>query len=97
MSDGIFTGQRFNLASFIFPASAVPIYLSIRVTKIMMGRLAVLLAAFSLVHASYHAAAFAGFEFLSEDVLEPASVVLLLIFGISYSISTQRRQKELGV
>jgi DMSO/TMAO reductase YedYZ heme-binding membrane subunit len=96
---GVITGQMFNLTSsiLIFAAAAVPVYLSIRVTKIMMRRLAALLATFALVHATYHAFAFAGYEFLSEDVLEPASVAILLIFGISYVISTQSRQKELGV
>lgn len=82
---------NFVSAILILITATVPLYLSFRLKKdlkVLTG----LLAAFLLSHAAYHILCVFGFEFLGEGILEPMSVVMLIIFGLVY-LKTQRKQR----
>ena len=67
----------------IFFASVIPIYLSYHL-KGNLRKLTILVGIFAIVHASYHASEVFGFEEIAENVIEPLSVLVLVIFGFWY-------------
>ncbi|MDH3502361.1 MAG: hypothetical protein OEL69_07640 [Nitrosopumilus sp.] len=67
----------------IFFASVVPIYLSYHL-KGNLQKLTILVGIFSIVHAIYHTTEIFGFEDVAEDIFEPVSVLVLVIFGFWY-------------
>jgi chromate transport protein ChrA len=69
----------------IFSAAIIPIYISIRVrgaNKIRIRTVTIILAVFILIHGLYHLAELFGYHRLGEELLEPLSVVILILFGI---------------
>jgi hypothetical protein len=64
-------------------AAAIPIYLSFHL-KNRLRILTILLATFVIIHASYHVTEVFGYDILAETILEPLSVVLLIVFGLAY-------------
>ena len=67
----------------IFFASVIPIYLSFHL-KGNLRKLTILVGIFAIIHATYHATEVFGFEEIAEDVIEPLSVLVLVIFGFWY-------------
>ena len=79
-----------------FSGSVVLSYFSIKST----GRirfLAIIFLVFTLVHSLYHVTSYIDQEFLSEGLLEPLSVIILILFGASYLVIKSRQEiKTLG-
>ena len=67
----------------IFFASVVPIYLSYHL-KGNLRKLTILVGVFAIVHAIYHTTEVFGYEEIAENVIEPLSVLVLVIFGFWY-------------
>ena len=84
---------NFNLSVIIILASAVPIYLTIKL-KDNLKKLTLILTVFILIHAVYHVFGFLGYSILAEGVFQPLSVITLIFFGIVYSGFT--KPKSLG-
>jgi uncharacterized membrane protein HdeD (DUF308 family) len=68
---------------FIFIASVIPIYLSFKL-KNELRVLTILLGAFAIFHAVYHVVYAVGLETFSEEMLQPISIIILILFGIAY-------------
>ena len=68
---------------FIFVASVIPIYLNFKL-KNKLRILTILLATFCIFHAIYHLIYAIGLETLSEEILQPISIGILILFGIVY-------------
>lgn len=69
----------------IFSAAIIPIYISIKVSgtnKFRIRTITIILALFILIHGLYHLAELFGYRILGEGLLEPLSVVILILFGI---------------
>ena len=64
-------------------AAAIPIYLTVRLNN-NLRQLTAILSIFILVHAVHSWLGFFGFDFLSDDVFEPLSAAVLMLFGIFY-------------
>ena len=86
------TQLHFASAILTLIALAIPTYLSFKL-KNDLRKLTALMAIFLFVHATYHVARVLGFEFLGESVLEPASVALLILFGVIYLKIRKKRQE----
>jgi hypothetical protein len=88
------TYNELNLLSAIAILSSVvvPIYLSMKVRK-PIRTLTLILSAFVLMHAAYHLAIILGFEFLGAGIFDPLSVLILIVFGLSY-LRLGRRKNE---
>ncbi|MDH3278507.1 MAG: hypothetical protein OEM21_10465 [Nitrosopumilus sp.] len=67
----------------IFFASVIPIYLSLHL-KGNLKKLTILVGIFAIVHAIYHTMEVFGFEEVAENVIEPLSVLVLVVFGFWY-------------
>ena len=67
----------------IFFASVIPIYLSYHL-KGNLRKLTILVGVFAVVHAIYHTTEVFGYEEIAENVIEPLSVLILVIFGFWY-------------
>jgi hypothetical protein len=75
----------------ILLATAIPIYLTIRLNN-NLRKLTAILSIFIFLHAVYCWLDFFGFDFLSDGVFEPLSAAVLLFFGISYyEIAKQKK------
>jgi len=70
-------------ALFIFVASIIPIYLSFKL-KNELRILTILLGIFTIFHGIYHLIYAVGLEILSEEILQPISIGILILFGIIY-------------
>lgn len=70
-------------AIIIFASMTIPAYL---VTKLRgkVRQLTLLLTIFTIIHGFYHVAVILGFEFVGTGLLEPLSVAVLIIFGLTY-------------
>ena len=83
-----------HLASgiIIFAAALIPLYLSFRL-KSNLKVLTILLAVFIFTHGIYHLVYYGGLELLAEGVFRTISIIVLIIFGISF-IYVARSKKE---
>ena len=79
-------------AFLILIALPVPIYLSFKL-KTDLRKLTVMLVIFLFIHAIYHVAGIFGQKFLADNVFEPLSVAMLVIFGIIYLKIRKKRQE----
>ena len=70
-------------AVFIFVASIIPIYLSFKL-KNELRILTILLGIFAIFHGIYHLIYAIGLETFSEEILQPISIVILILFGVAY-------------
>jgi len=68
---------------FIFVASIIPIYLSFKL-KNELRILTILLGVFAIFHGIYHLIYAIGLETFSEEILQPISIGILILFGIIY-------------
>jgi hypothetical protein len=75
-------------------ASAIPIYLTIKLND-NLKRLTAVLSIFILIYAVYCWLDYFGFDFLSDGVFEPLSAAVLMFFGISYY--EVAKQKKLDI
>lgn len=80
---------NFISSILILTSSIIPAYLIFRL-KNELRILTVLLTVFLLVHGTYHVLSALGFGLLGEGVFEPASVGVLIVFGMVY-IKTKKR------
>jgi hypothetical protein len=79
-------------AIIILAGSIVPAYLSLKL-KGNIAKLTIALTIFAVVHGIYHFVRMQGLEFAS-GVLEAASVVALISFGVSYlGISYKKKER----
>lgn len=67
----------------IFFASVIPLYLSLHL-KGNLQKLTILVGIFAIVHAIYHTMEVFGFEEIAENIIEPLSVLVLVVFGFWY-------------
>ena len=81
------TEFHFLSAITIMIAIAIPIYIAIRLrhsNNRHLRNLIVVLAIFIAVHGIYHITDFFGFSLLAEWLFEPASIAILIFFGLLY-------------
>ena len=80
-------------AILIFAAAVVPIYFSFKL-KNNLRTLMAAVSIFTLVHGSYHILEVFHYEFLAENIVEPLSYAILIVFGLLYlKIKTARKVK----
>ena len=84
-------------ATLIFTASIVPGYLTFRLKKSHTRKLTLLLTIFVVIHGIYHLVHAMNFDFLADDLFEPASVVAMIIFGSWYVAIIRKRELEKGI
>lgn len=77
----------------VFVVAIVFIYLSIKL-KAQIRRLTMAFAAFVIIHGSYHVARVLGYEFAADNILEPISVTVLILFGIIF-FKIKREKQEI--
>lgn len=75
----------------IFFAVIIPAYLSLRLGG-DTRKIAVALTAFIVAHGIYHVVRMQGLESMADGVFEPASIVVLIAFGITYLGVSRRRE-----
>jgi hypothetical protein len=80
-------------AIVIFFAAIIPAYLSIRLRG-NIRKLTAALTAFIVLHGIYHVVRMQGLGSMADGVLEPASVVMLIAFGITYLGVSHKREKQ---
>jgi hypothetical protein len=77
-----------DLLNFLFMliAAIAPLYMAykVRTKSRRLLALAMLLAAFTLIHGAYHLLDFIGFSYVADVLFYPLGTVLLLCFGILY-------------
>lgn len=78
-------------AVLIFFAAIIPAYLSLRL-KGGTRKLAVALTAFIAMHGIYHVVRMQGLESIADGVFEPASILVLIAFGITYLGVSHKRE-----
>lgn len=81
-------------AVLIFVAAAVPIYLCLRLGG-YLKLLTCALAGFVTIHGIYHLLEIANYEELAENLFEPLSIALLIVFAIMFI--RIRKKKEVAV
>ena len=74
----------------IFVAAVIPLYLSFRLQG-HLRLLTIVLFAFVIIHALYHILEIFGYDEFSDNIVQPLSVVILIIFGLSYLKLGKRR------
>jgi ABC-type uncharacterized transport system permease subunit len=80
-------------AVLIFLAAIVPAYLSTRLGG-KTRKLTIALTTFVVAHGTYHVVRMLGLESIADGVFEPASIIVLIIFGIIYIGVSQTRQPQ---
>jgi uncharacterized membrane protein YqaE (UPF0057 family) len=85
---------QLHLSSFILIiiAIAIPAYLVLKL-KGNLRILAMLLTIFVSVHGVYHIFGALGFEFLADNIFEPASVAVLILFELTFLSKTRTRRE----
>ena len=83
-------------AVMIFFAAIIPAYLSLRLRG-DITKVTITLTAFVVVHGIYHVVRMQGLESMADSVFEPASVIVLIVFGATYlGVSYKKRQEAAG-
>ena len=83
-------------AVMIFFAAIIPAYLSLRLRG-DITKVTVTLTAFVVVHGIYHVVRMQGLESMADSVFEPASVIVLIVFGATYlGVSYKKKQEATG-
>src|SRR5919108_1825521 len=81
-------------AAMIFFAAIIPGYLSLKLRG-DISKVTIMLTAFIVVHGIYHLVRMQGIESIAESVFEPASVIVLIAFGVTYlGVSDKKKKKE---
>jgi len=91
----------FNLIQSIayFIAAIVPIYFILKSRKNKDNRksfenISILLIGFILIQGVYHILGMFGLKLLSKGFLEPISIIILLLFGLTYFLYTKKERKS---
>ena len=91
----------YNLIQSIayFIAAIVPIYFIVKSRKNKDGRksfenISILLIGFILIQGVYHILGMFGLKLLSKGFLEPISIIILLLFGLTYFLYTKKERKS---
>jgi preprotein translocase subunit YajC len=91
----------YNLIQSIayFVAAIVPIYFIVKSRKNKDGRksfenISILLIGFILIQGVYHILGMYGFKLLSKGFLEPLSIIILLLFGLTYFLYIKKERKS---
>ena len=91
----------YNLIQSIayFVAAIVPIYFIVKSRKNKDGRksfenISILLIGFILIQGVYHILGMFGLKLLSKGFLEPLSIIILLLFGLTYFLYTKKERKS---
>ena len=72
------------VSSFLmFIAAVIPIYMIFKLNGVLK-KLTIILSIFIVIHGLYHIFLWNGFEFIPESILEPASAIILVIFGLLF-------------
>jgi hypothetical protein len=80
-------------AVMIFFAAIIPAYLSLKLRG-DISKVTVTLTAFIVLHGIYHVVRMQGIESMADNVFEPASVIVLIAFGVTYlSVSYKKKQE----
>jgi hypothetical protein len=83
-------------AIMIFFAAIVPAYLSLKL-KGNIGKVTIALTAFIVLHGIYHLVRMQGLESTADSVFEPASIIVLIAFGVTYlGVSYKKKQEATG-
>jgi hypothetical protein len=81
-------------AAMMFFAAIIPVYLSLKL-KGDISKVTITLTAFIVVHAIYHVVRMQGIESIAESVFEPASIIVLIAFGVTYlGVSYKKKNQE---
>lgn len=93
--------QFYNLIQSIayFIAAIVPIYFILKSRKNKDNRksfenISILLIGFILIQGVYHILGMFGLKLLSKGFLEPISIIILLLFGLTYFLYTKKERKS---
>jgi ABC-type transport system involved in cytochrome c biogenesis permease subunit len=80
-------------AIMIFFAAIVPAYLSLKL-KGNIGKVTIALTAFIVLHGIYHLVRMQGLESTADNVFEPASIIVLIAFGVTYLGASYKKKQE---
>ncbi len=80
-------------AVMIFFAAIIPAYLSLKL-KGNIRKVTVTLTAFIVVHGIYHVVRMQGAESIADGVFEPASIIVLIAFGLTYLDVSYKKKKQ---
>lgn len=81
-------------AGMMFFAAIIPAYLSLKL-KGDISKVTIALTAFIVVHGIYHIVRMQGIESIADNVFEPASIIVLIAFGITYlGVSYKKKKKQ---
>jgi hypothetical protein len=92
----VISAATLNLISsfIIFTAALIPIYFSMRLSKIYK-KLALALSIFIVLHGVYHLFEYMEYEFLAESILSPLSIIILIVFGLLLLSIASSKRKEI--
>ena len=80
-------------ATMIFFAGIIPAYLSMKL-KGDISKVTIMLTAFIVVHGIYHLVRMQGIESIADSVFEPASIAVLIAFGVIYLGVLYKKKKK---
>jgi hypothetical protein len=81
-------------AAMIFFAAIIPAYLSLKLKGDII-KVTIMLTAFIVVHGIYHLVRIQGTESMADSVFEPASIIVLIAFGVIYlGVSYKKKKQE---
>jgi hypothetical protein len=81
-------------AVMMFFAAIIPVYLSLKV-KGDISKVTIMLTAFIIVHGIYHVVRMQGIQSIADSVFEPASIIVLIAFGVTYlGVSYKKKKQE---
>jgi phage gp36-like protein len=81
-------------AAMIFFAAIIPAYLSLKLKGDII-KVTIMLTAFIVVHGIYHLVRIQGTESIADSVFEPASIIVLIAFGVIYlGVSYKKKKQE---
>ena len=91
----------FNLIQSIayFIAAIVPVYFIVKSRKNKdngksFENISILLIGFILIQGIYHILGMFGLKLLSKGFLEPLSIIILLLFGLTYFLYAKKEKKS---
>jgi hypothetical protein len=79
-------------AAMMFFAAIIPGYLSLKLRG-DISKVTITLTVFIVVHGIYHVVRMQGIESIADSVFEPASIIVLIVFGATY-LSVSYKKKE---
>lgn len=83
-------------AVIMFAAAVIPIYLSLKL-KSNLRILTILLSIFIITHGIYHLAYYVGEEMVGEGLFRTTSILVLIIFGITFIYMVSHKKEKLTV